>query len=343
MDELQLRFDAIKSRDDIDQLVSNSSISDGEYSWFELKGTAGNTSIGRDEKKLFSKEICAFANTYGGILCVHKGTDSQLQEFEASETAPLIGSLETWLRDSLEPPLQGMVLESRDGLFIILVPMSKTKPHRSASEKQYYYRHNTMSERMSELMISAMYRSQDYLATNALCVLTKINTQQLDINLILNNESMISGTKPRLEVEILSSHKGFYEFSGKYIAPLRAGLSFRSSFQPIPNLNLHKNTMFVTNDAFRECILYPKDQVVVFGLSNPFPPGNPTGILEAVKLFIIRLDYVFLEIPRQVQYFLIDTDPSDSEGKQSCKVIMTCSENETLVIAEMYLAASSPN
>lgn len=343
MDELRLRFDAIKSRADIDHLISNSSISDGEYSWLELKGTAGRASIGKDEKKLFSKEICAFANTYGGILCVHKGTDSQIQEFEGSETAPLIDKLETWLRDSLEPPLQGMVLENRDGLFIILVPVSKTKPHRSASEKQYYYRHNTMSERMSELMISAMYRSQDYLATSALCVLKKLNKQQLSIDLILKNESMIAGTKPRLEVEILSSHKGFYEFSGKHIAPFRSGEPFRSSFESIPNLNLYRNTIFVTSDAFQERILYPKDQVVIFGLSNSLHFTKSTGTLESVKLFIIRLDYVFLEIPRQVQYFLVDTNPLGFEGKKSCKVIMTCSENEVSVINEMYLAASSPN
>jgi hypothetical protein len=342
MDELRLRFDAIKSRSDIDRLISDSSISDGEYSWFELKGTAGKASIGKDEKKLFSKEICAFANTYGGILCIHKGSDSQIQEFDGSETASIILSLETWLRDSLEPPLQGMVIENREGLFIILIPMSKTKPHRSVSEKQYYYRHNTMSERMSELTISAMYRSQDYLATSASCILTKQN-EQLHIDLIINNDSTIAGTKPRFEVEVLSSHQGFYEFSGNHIAPLRVGLSFRSSFQPIPNLNLHKNATIVTNDLFRECLLYPKDQISVFGISNPFPPGNPRGTLEFVKLFIIRFSYVFLEIPRQVKYFLIETIPSNSEGQQSCKVLMTCSENEKSDIALMYLAASSSN
>jgi hypothetical protein len=180
------------------------------------------------------------------------------------------------------------------------------------------------------------------ISTSASCTLTKIN-EQLHINLNINNESMVAGTNPRLEIEILSSHKGFYEFSGNYIAPLRASGSFRSLFQGISNLNLFRNALFNTNDVFLKSILYPKDRVNVFGVSSPFSLTESTGTIESVKLFIIHLQYLFLEIPRQEWFFLIDTNPSGFEGKQSCKVIMTCSGNETLAIAQMYLEASSSN
>jgi hypothetical protein len=342
MNELFSRFDAIKSRADIDKIIEQSSSSDGEDSRFEMKGTSGKTEIQRDEKKLFAKEISAFANTYGGILCIHKGKDVEIQSFELLEATSLHNRIETWLRDSLEPRLQGMILKECDGLFLIFIPESRTKPHRSAvpPEKNYYYRHNTQSETMSELMISAMYRSQDYLSTSALISLGKSDTQKLDLGLVINNESMIAGTKPRATIQIFSCQQGRFkpDFCGNRVEfEELLGEHFTRPNVFSPTLGIHPNCQIRTPDKFQDFILYPKDKFILSCELSPYSPFDT----KSVRFFMVRLDYFFLETTPQVKYFLIDAEPKLSGDNSSTKVIATGLEDDKIEIVTKYIAAIS--
>jgi hypothetical protein len=337
MNELFSRFDAIKSRADVDKIIEQSSSSDGEDSQFEMKGTAGKTEIQKEEKKKFAQEISAFTNTYGGILCIHKGKDVEIQSFEPLEATSLHNRIETWLRDSLEPRLQGIILKECDGLVLIFIPESRTKPHRSAvspdKEKHYYYRHNTQSELMSELMISAMYRSQDYLLMSASVALHKSFGQSLSFALVLNNESMIAGTKPRATVQIFSSQTGRLKPSpGKYLEVL-IGESFLSPFNSVPSL--YRNCAIGTTDKFQDRILYPKDRFLV---DCTLLPLGDTDIQQA-KIFLVRIDCFFLETTRQVMYFLIDVEPLSG----STSMIATGSENDEAEILAKYMSAIASN
>jgi hypothetical protein len=332
MDELLSIFNAIESRADIDKIIKEASSPDGEYSWFEMKGTAEKLKIDRDLKKLFAKESSAFANTYGGVLCIHKGKDTEIQPFEPIEINDLHNPLETWLRDSLEPRSQGMILKERDGLFLILIPESRTKPHRSAMDKLYYYRHNTQSETMSELMISAMYRSQDYLSTNASVLLGKIGAQQLNLTLIINNNSMIAGTKPRAMIQIFSCHQGLFDcfsycknFAKSASETFRLPSSFHHSQNIYSNCNIH------TTNEFQDRILYPQDNLHMNCYLSPHGEFD----INHMRFFLVRLDYFFLETTRQVKYFLIDNVTSNS--------IATGLENDEVEILAKYVDIISSN
>jgi hypothetical protein len=340
MDELLSSFNDIESRSDIDEIIKKSSSPDGEYIWFEMKGTSEKVKIDRDLKKLFAKEISAFANTYGGILCIHKGKDTEVKSFEPLEINDLHNCVETWLRDSLEPRSQGMILKERSGLFLILIPESRTKPHRSALDKLYYYRHNTQSQTMSELMISAMYRSQDYLATSASIVLNKGNPQQLSLDLIINNKSMIPGTKPRVMIQLFSCHQGRLNYFtyGKKVAGWPTE-SFTVPYSFYCNSSLYSNCEIHTTDEFKDFILYPKDELRLTCYLSPRDGFD----INHIRFCLIRLDYFFLETTRQIKYFLIDIESNSLGGNIRTKVIATGLENEEIEILSKYVDLISSN
>jgi hypothetical protein len=337
MDELLSIFNAIESRADIDKIIKEASSPDGEYSWFEMKGTAEKVKIDRDLKKLFAKEISAFANTYGGVLCIHKGKDTEIKPFEPLEINDLHNCVETWLRDSLEPRSQGMILKECSGLFLVLIPESRTKPHRSAVDKLYYYRHNTQSETMSELMISAMYRSQDHLAMRASVVLHKSFGQSLSFTLVLNNESMIAGTKPRATIQIFSSQTDRLKISpDKHLASSMSETLFRP-FRSVPSL--YPNCEIATTDKFQDRILYPKD---LYFLNCNLLSSVDINTWQA-RFFLVRVDCFFLETTRQVRYFLIDVEQKPSEGNGLKNLIATGSENDEMEIIANYMSAIASN
>ena len=95
----------MKSIQDIEKVIQQASSTDGESIEFELKGSSGETKFNKDLKKLLSKEICAFANTYGGKLCFHYGGDTNIEAFPGSIATDNFAQIESWLRDSLEPKL----------------------------------------------------------------------------------------------------------------------------------------------------------------------------------------------------------------------------------------------
>jgi len=61
----------------------------------------------------------------------------------------------------LNPAAYGIDVKPVDGILLILVPQSKTKPHQYRD--RYYYRLAGASNPMPELMISAMYRARSAL------------------------------------------------------------------------------------------------------------------------------------------------------------------------------------
>ncbi|NEZ55067.1 AlbA family DNA-binding domain-containing protein [Adonisia turfae] len=341
MDTLRSQFDTITSLTHIDQACRlNQSISDdGESSIFEFKGTAGDrTKFNKDDKKKFAKEISAFANTYGGILCIHKGGDTSIEPFESSEVASLQTPLEGWLRDSLEPPLQGIELKACEGVFLVYIPQSLTKPHRSALDRDYYYRHNTLSQSMSEVMISAMYRSQDYLSTSLSITLGNHNNTNLSLTLELQNESMVAGTKPRIVTQIFSSQIGMFE-PAAFITNKHFEFLTESPIIPFVNVpGLYTNGMISTTDKFQERILYPKDH---FRLTCFLRPRKPDFTVSPARFFIVRVDFCFLEIPRQIRYSLIRTDRWMPGGSVVGDIIETGSEQDEAKILQKYLDAIS--
>ena len=122
-------FDSINSLEDIQKLIDHASSPDGETSSFELKGVYSRVSPNREDKIRFAKEICAFANSYGGVFCIHKGGDNEIQVFDAAEISDLITRLESWSRDCLEPRCP-MRLKSVDGLILMALwdlPWSPTR------------------------------------------------------------------------------------------------------------------------------------------------------------------------------------------------------------------------
>lgn len=176
-------FNKIEKIEDIKKYMSD--IEDGETSYLEFKGVHDNL-LDKSKKKesarfrlTIAKEICAFANTDGGILIIgvdkRKGVDLELNnECE---------NIESWadnnLTDLLEPRLHGFSVkpieaDSENRPIAIYVPQSKMAPHRVRNnypkvlkgEKEiidipaeYFVRRGTKSEKLEENLVRAMYLS----------------------------------------------------------------------------------------------------------------------------------------------------------------------------------------
>ena len=176
-------FNKIEKIEDIKKYMSD--IEDGETSYLEFKGVHHNL-LDKSEKKesakfrlTIAKEICAFANTDGGILIIgvdkRGGGDLELRnECE---------NMELWsennLTDLLEPRLHGFSVKSieadnKNKPIAIYVPQSKMAPHRVRNnypkilkkEKEiidipaeYFVRRGTKSEKLEENLVRAMYLS----------------------------------------------------------------------------------------------------------------------------------------------------------------------------------------
>ena len=123
------RFDAASSLADLQNWEREATSTDGEYAWLELKGVDGTT-WSKETKALIAKEICAFANTYGGVVCLH-GVGG-LQNPVPTDLLNLTDQLEGVLVNSLEPRLAGIDLKACDDRVLIYVPESRVKPHRTA-------------------------------------------------------------------------------------------------------------------------------------------------------------------------------------------------------------------
>lgn len=177
-------FNKIEKIEDIKKYMSD--IEDGETSYLEFKGVHDNL-LDKSKKKesakfrlTIAKEICAFANTDGGILIIgvdkRGGGDLELHN--------KCDNIESWadnnLTDLLEPRLHGFSVkpieaDSENRPIVIYVPQSKMAPHRVRNnypkilkgEKEiidipaeYFVRRGTKSEKLEENLVRAMYLSR---------------------------------------------------------------------------------------------------------------------------------------------------------------------------------------
>ncbi len=176
--EIKNVFEKIKSVKDIENYLSD--IDDGESSWIEFKSVTKPLTSDKfesaDMRVVLAKEICAFANTDGGILIV--GVDKRKESglVLINEEANLEEWAERNLTDILDPKLHGYSIRSLDSSddnspIAIYIPKSELSPHRvrsnynkvSGSKREYvgeyFVRRGTKSEKLDENLIRAMYLS----------------------------------------------------------------------------------------------------------------------------------------------------------------------------------------
>ena len=308
---------------DIEDLMKKASSDDGESLNFELKGSQGESKFQKGHKKLLAKEICAFANTYGGVLCFHFGGDTNLERFPNGVASSNYNSIEGWLRDSLEPKHLGMDLKIVDDIILINIPESKTKPHRTVSTSEYYYRHSTISQKMPEIMISSMYRSQDYLNFNSSISIGKSGSL-LNFNIDIQNFSNISGTKPKIQIQFFGKSGSFIQFNLNTYFDKNS----RDSFQTSPHISRLKIPfcgMLETNSDFSERILYPLDKITLINFSIP------NENIKDLKYLLVRMDCMFKESQRQTEYSIIEFD----KGITS-EVYMSSRGNDEITIIHKF-------
>lgn len=180
MDEIQKIYHDISTVDDINKYLSNTD--DGESGIIEFKAV-DRLSDEKDKSKKanfrakIAKEMCAFANSEGGILVV--GVKVENGKVVPSCKEP---NLEDFLEKQkigtyLEPSLKGLNFKSlgvEDGSnkpVIIMIPKSDFLPHRTINNYsgvdgknkdivgEYFIREGSDSHKLPEQLVRAMYLS----------------------------------------------------------------------------------------------------------------------------------------------------------------------------------------
>lgn len=177
-------FRKINTIEDVEKIISNTE--DGENDWLEFKSVhkklRGSKKESAQARVLFAKEICAFANTDGGILIIGvKKNDSGLEVLNHED------NLEDWFDansvNMLEPKLHGFSVKPIDANgkgnnpIAVYIPKSNLSPHRVKSNYnhlndegkgkdkykeiagEYFVRRGTKSEKLEENLVRAMYLS----------------------------------------------------------------------------------------------------------------------------------------------------------------------------------------
>lgn len=171
-------FRKINTIKDVEKIIS--STEDGENDWLEFKGVhrklKGSKRDSAQARVLFAKEICAFANTDGGILII--GVNKSDSGLEVSNCED---DLEDWFDanavNMLEPKLHGFSVKSinvngeGNNPIVVYIPKSDLAPHRVKNNYnglddkgkdipgEYFVRRGTKSERLEENLVRAMYLS----------------------------------------------------------------------------------------------------------------------------------------------------------------------------------------
>ena len=206
----------------------------------------------KEAKELIAKEVCAFANTYGGVICLHGIPDIESPLDNSLLSA--VDALEGFLKDCLEPRLLGVAIKEVEGRLIIDVPESCNKPHRSAMKgKQYYYRHATSSQPMEEIMIGAMYRSQSVLEVRVSGIVDN------HVRLMARNNSNLVGTKPQFEFELLFRWTDSVHMYSFVSEDFQNGCMNQPIFSNLWSKKKGlKDSFAQTGKIFRDEILYPQ-------------------------------------------------------------------------------------
>lgn len=179
MDEIQKIYHDISTVDDINKYLSDTD--DGESGIIEFKSvpnTLNSKNAIANNKVLMAKEMCAFANSEGGILVV--GVEVKDGKVVPACKEP---NLENFLEKQkisryLEPSLKGLNFKSlgvADGdnkPVIIMIPKSDFLPHRVMSNYsnidqneakgiagEYFVREGSDSHKIPEQLVRAMYLS----------------------------------------------------------------------------------------------------------------------------------------------------------------------------------------
>ena len=177
MEEIKKIYNNIKTVEDINNYLSDTD--DGESGIIEFKAV-GKLS-GKSEKgnfrALIAKEMCAFANSEGGILVVGVKIEDG-KALSACEEPNLENFLEKQkISMYLEPSLKGLNFKSLKTTdegnkpVIIMIPKSDFLPHKTISNYndvegknkdivgEYFVREGSDSRRLSEQLVRAMYLS----------------------------------------------------------------------------------------------------------------------------------------------------------------------------------------
>lgn len=179
MDEIQKIYHDMSTVDDINKYLSDTD--DGESGIIEFKSvtkTLNSKNAIANNKALMAKEMCAFANSEGGILVV--GVEVKDGKVVPACEEP---NLENFLEKQkisryLEPSLKGLNFKSlsvADGgnkPVIIMIPKSDFLPHRVISNYsnidqneakgiagEYFVREGSDSHKIPEQLVRAMYLS----------------------------------------------------------------------------------------------------------------------------------------------------------------------------------------
>lgn len=288
---------------DINALKDSTSNVDGETATIEFKGSRDRFDDGSKEK--LSKEISAMANTYGGLLCFHNTQANDVLPFSTDKLEGIEKSLESWLSSATEPPVQGIRLKKIDGVFLLYVPESMTKPHRSSQKnKQYYYRSNSLSEPMPEIMVSSLYRAGQSLSIELNLNLLRQSNGQPVLFLSVSNNSRIVGTMPRFTLNFWGSKNpnclmpavwDHFEAGGSYAKLPHLGTT-------VAHLGV-----FRTKSSFREEILYPEDTLrLVEHLRFVSSGANDFRNFWDNDFILISLKVNFAECPQVTRWNLFE-------------------------------------
>jgi len=284
-------WDNINALAEIRNIRRSLSNSDGESSNIEFKGCSDRFT--KADKTKAAKEICAMANTYGGLLCLHAAGDEEINPFDGAKIDSIEVSTESWLPDSMEPPIRGLRIKQVEGVLLIDVPESNTKPHRSKPDQKYYYRSNSLSVPMPEIMVSALYRQTAALDIEPSASMSiHGNGRQLSIDVTAKNNSRVLGTLPMFFVELSGDCKedGIFSEKGKV---LEVGGFFTQWRSP----KIYSLGHFSTNKEFRRELLYPEH---ILHMHDTFPVlKNPPNLREKPfksKYYLLQVRLHFAEV-----------------------------------------------
>lgn len=126
-----------------------------------------------DFKLRIAKEMCAFANTDGGIIAI--GIDETTKQVN-NNTKDILNWFDDNIRHMLEPKLSGVIMKScsdelGNEFLLMYVPKGRSLPYRTSTPKayekkkdiarEYYQRIGTHSERIETPIVRSLYLSRD--------------------------------------------------------------------------------------------------------------------------------------------------------------------------------------
>ena len=316
----KILFDSLNTLQEIKDHTTSLPTEDGEDASFELKGSDQNSSFTPHSKKKLGKEICAFANTYGGILCFHCGIDDTNPEpFNPSAASSIHGQVESWLNECIKPTIFGLVAKPVDGLILIHIPESKNKPHQY--KDIYYHRQTRNALAMPEVMISALYRSRDYLEFDYDFEFKFVNPLRIEVTAHIVNRSSVAGTNPQIQMRFIN-----LSFSPRLCEDYQKLLTEQidKSDDMCLSHESHCDYLF-TSDKLSQRILYPNGTLRYRAVSiDDFYTQFP----KKFKM-IVRSQCVFIEraAVKKIHLFDVDNHKVKLVGTDESKIVNLMDRN----------------